>query len=501
MKKYIKLISLFTVFLISLFLLFNPLSEPRAVDCSDTNMGGDYTVTTNCAFASDGTTTTVADSSTNASTGTPTGTTIVTGKYGSARSFNGSSDYISIPSNSNLNPTSAITITAWVKPDDAARSTWQEFVAKGPSSDRQYFLRPKTNDGLLQGAIYLSDQSIRYTTGVTPLQNATWSHVAMTYDASTGIVNLYINGVLDKSADTAGGSINTTTEILAIGRLGSTSAEYYDGSIDDVRIYNYVRSADQITEDMDNGSITGSVPVGHWKMDDGYTVGVDNGDITVASGNTLTVNAGQTVVWNPGKGITIENGASIAINATGQLKQSYLWVSDSDGDGWYYDSTQVVADSQPTGYVRRKDVIGSVFGDGSGGNVTFNTNTNLNTTNVEAGRTCSDGGDAVSYPVTSLTSNTATLSGASFDEGGIDTGDGADGTLTLITDTGDGADGTLTPNGAFNINTDASGGRTYADGIAVKVTANPTGTSITVDSSTGIAAGDEVLLINLQGNS
>lgn len=48
--------------------------------------------------------------------------------------------------------------------------------------------------------------------------------------------------------------------------------------------------------------------------------GVYNGNLIIPSGNTLTINAGQTVCWYPGNGIQL-NGGSIAINATGQLKE------------------------------------------------------------------------------------------------------------------------------------------------------------------------------------
>jgi hypothetical protein len=70
-------------------------------------------------------------------------------------------------------------------------------------------------------------------------------------------------------------------------------------------------------------------------------------------------------------------------------------------------------------------------------------------------------------------------------------------------DTGSGGDGSVTISGASNINTNVlgSGRSTYADGISTTVTANPTGTSITVTSTTGFAANDEIILINLQGAS
>ncbi|MFH1971518.1 MAG: LamG domain-containing protein [Patescibacteria group bacterium] len=76
-----------------------------------------------------------------------------------------------------------------------------------------------------------------------------------------------------------------------------------------------------------------------------------------------------------------------------------------------------------------------------------------------------------------------------------------------ITSLGDGADGTIIVSSAKNINTQTiASSRTYADGIAYRVGApSDSATSVTryttVTLSNGISAGDEVMLINLQGAS
>jgi hypothetical protein len=59
-------------------------------------------------------------------------------------------------------------------------------------------------------------------------------------------------------------------------------------------------------------------------------------------------------------------------------------------------------------------------------------------------------------------------------------------------DTGDGADGALAPTGTFNLNTDTSGGRSYADGIAYRIDAS-TATGTSVESSSLISRGYQVI--------
>lgn len=139
--------------------------------------------------------------------------------------------------------------------------------------------------------------------------------------------------------------------------------------------------------------------------------GVDNGNLTINNGATLTINAGQSIVRNSGKSITIQTGGSIALNTTGSIPQTNLWTQDVDGDGWsVLFNTQLAQDSSPgAGYTRRYLMIGSALGDGRDGTIAFAASTNISLIN-HLGRSCADGGDAVSYNATALSSNTATLS-------------------------------------------------------------------------------------------
>jgi hypothetical protein len=76
-----------------------------------------------------------------------------------------------------------------------------------------------------------------------------WKHVAMTYDGST--LRFYIGGVLIGSAP---GAHTTTNASLLFGRW-SSAAEYWNGLIDEVRIYNRVLSQSEVQSDM-GGSVT-----------------------------------------------------------------------------------------------------------------------------------------------------------------------------------------------------------------------------------------------------
>ncbi len=88
---------------------------------------------------------------------------------------------------------------------------------------------------------------------ITPLSTGVWYHVAVTYDAGTGTMSLYKNGILAASAVV--GAYSETAMYI-----GSFNAGFvFDGLIDEVRVWNYARSATDITNSM-SCSLTGDEP-------------------------------------------------------------------------------------------------------------------------------------------------------------------------------------------------------------------------------------------------
>lgn len=101
-----------------------------------------------------------------------------------------------------------------------------------------------------------------------------------------------------------------------------------------------------------------SVPAGgDWTLDGNCsfsgTNGADNGNLTINTSYALTIQADSVFVWNSGKSINLSGGGSIAINATGQLKQTNLWMTDADSDGYPATITQYGQNDAPTNGKRR----------------------------------------------------------------------------------------------------------------------------------------------------
>ena len=186
----------------------------------------------------------------NGNTGTLIGASWSTqGKYGGALSFNGSTSLVRVADSASLDLTTAMTLSAWIKPT-ATQSGWRTILQKQTDA---YFLNASNNAGALRpagGGTFGGGTS--YVSGPTASPVNAWTHVALTYDGTTQ--RLYVNGIQVATRATTG-AIQATASPLWIGG-NNPYGEYFNGLIDEVRIYNRALTQTDIQTDMNSG-ITG----------------------------------------------------------------------------------------------------------------------------------------------------------------------------------------------------------------------------------------------------
>jgi len=147
-----------------------------------------------------------------------------------------------ISTNASLEITGNITISAWIKASSAP--TFSTICGKFlDSTHKGYWL---TFNGGKCG-MYISTTGSNQTGEAlsSTLSNDVWYYVTGTYDGSN--IKIYINGKLENSIAQTG-SIYSSTGDLAIGKLGSLSADYFSGSIDDTAIFSRALSASEVNE-------------------------------------------------------------------------------------------------------------------------------------------------------------------------------------------------------------------------------------------------------------
>ena len=186
----------------------------------------------------------LARASVGALDGAITGATWTTqARHGKALAFNGVDNVVTVASASALNLSAGMTIEAWVYPTTltGARSV----SVKEGLNDLAYGLYASDLASRPQGVVNLGTGALGAAGGVA-LQANGWSHLATTYDGST--VRLFVNGTQAVALAAAGSLVQTSGSL----RIGGNSlfGEWFQGVIDDVRIYDRALAVAEIQTDM-----------------------------------------------------------------------------------------------------------------------------------------------------------------------------------------------------------------------------------------------------------
>jgi hypothetical protein len=206
--------------------------------------------------------------------------------------FDGADDYVSIPDNNTLDMTTNYTIEAWIRPSSFA--SLSGIVSKYHNAGSSGYYVRLTNNGSSSTGITFDEMN----TANGLLTANTWYHIAAVNSGGTRIV--YINGV---SVGLTGTALNTSANSDPI-RIGSDySSRYFSGNIDEVRIWNVVRTEAQIAAYKDI-QLKGNEPglVAYYKMSNGTgTTLSDNKTTGTAYNGTLTYGP----VWvSPGANVS-----------------------------------------------------------------------------------------------------------------------------------------------------------------------------------------------------
>jgi hypothetical protein len=166
----------------------------------------------------------------------------VDGKVGKALDFDGQSAYVEIPHSDALNLTQAITIEAWVKHRGEYIYSWEAILAKGDSAYRIHFDETDQSFGLgLNGmGQYWNQQS-----GVVPEPDK-WYFFVATFDR--GKACLYVDGKQAAATEQAPTEIMTNNYSIIIGENNESPGRYFNGTIDEVKIYNRALTAEEVAK-------------------------------------------------------------------------------------------------------------------------------------------------------------------------------------------------------------------------------------------------------------
>ena len=303
----------------------------------------------------DGSGTNATDSSGNANTLAMTGSpSWVTGNIGPyALDFSGSGQYLSIASPSSsldFADGASFTITGWFNRDTFANDHTILSTKSGQSTESDGYIAyiDDATDQLIIRFDENGTTDARTFTSTSTFTATGWHHFALSWNESAPDAILYIDGKPDGSG--------SGTAFASMGNLANANAFYigaetdagnpFDGKLDDIRIYGYALSADQVKKIYNTTSPTQPVDtslVGHWTFDGPDIQGTtaidrssfgNNGSIT---GTTKTIGKlGQALSFNGTSDyITISNESSFdfdegqSVTVTGWFNRKNITSADT----------------------------------------------------------------------------------------------------------------------------------------------------------------------------
>jgi enterochelin esterase-like enzyme/regulation of enolase protein 1 (concanavalin A-like superfamily) len=173
------------------------------------------------------------------------GPTWSAGHTGGALSFDETNDYVDITGYQGITGTASRTCSAWIK----TTATVQECILSwgADAAGQKWILRTESN-GSLSAAVWNG-----YVNTATTLNNGQWHHVAAVLDSdgtpSANEIRLYIDGVLQSTTASSSQAIDTRAfqnMILGAFKIAGVTSGYFNGLLDDVRIYSRAFSAAEI---------------------------------------------------------------------------------------------------------------------------------------------------------------------------------------------------------------------------------------------------------------
>lgn len=237
------------------------------------------------------------DNSGNGNNGTVNGASLISDRFGNANSaymFNGSNQWIDVANVASLNPSTQLSISVWVESTATQGNSgiigkWNNFNGSTGSGQEQYVILANN-----QGVNFITKTSVQKTVTepAAIYNNGNWHHFVGVWNGST--MKLYRDNVLVSSIAQTG-SIPIFAQNLEIGRYAGgqgtgANQNYFNGKIDDIRIYNIA---------VDSIGINAL-----------YNEGICYSNITVT--DTLLINTGITG-FNP---VTYKNTIKIFPNPT-----------------------------------------------------------------------------------------------------------------------------------------------------------------------------------------
>ena len=185
----------------------------------------------------------IADASGNGNLGTiKEAVSITTGHSGKALKFDGVNDWVTVNDSASLDLTTGMTLEAWVYPQSL--TSWKTVILKETAGEEVYALYANEDHNLPISIFYNGTWQVISSSNQLPIKR--WTHLVATYDGQ--YQRLYVNGV-EVANKKQNSLIQQSSGVLRIGG-NSVWNEFFQGYIDEVRIYNRALTPAEVSYNM-----------------------------------------------------------------------------------------------------------------------------------------------------------------------------------------------------------------------------------------------------------
>ncbi len=250
---------------------------------------------------------------------------------GTCIQFDGTNDFVRVPNHSSLNLTgNTLTLEAWIYPTAWETNFFEgSVVVKEAVSISGYMLRVGDN-GTLGFSLGNGSSWSHAVTASSTLNLNRWQHIAGVLNGTDMFV--YVDGV-EVATQTFSGNIASNSANLSIGITDIYSSRYFQGKIDEVRIWSNARTLSEIQANM-HKNLTGSESnlVAYYSMSDGSGTTLTDNSANSNDGTLINGPSWKTSGAHAGPGMALDfDGADDQVQATINMTPS----STLTLEGWY----------------------------------------------------------------------------------------------------------------------------------------------------------------------
>ena len=264
------------------------------------------------------------------------------GTISNALDFIGNNDFVDCGTNSKFNITSSMTIELWIKPNrDMGVFGWDRLVHRNWPTG--YFFGGKAGSTNAIAVVLSGDLGAAVTPNNTVVVGV-WQHIAFVFDDPADDIKIYKDGNLISDTHWTGTIAGQSNSQLTLSQNG----ESFDGTMEDVRIWNVARTQNQIQTNMNNelmGNETGLIA--YYTFNQGIAGGNNTAITTVIDKTANALNgtltsfslSGSTSNFVKGKVIKLKDGLTSATAGTSALQIKQDYPSSTDGLYWIANSS------------------------------------------------------------------------------------------------------------------------------------------------------------------